>query len=67
MRYCAGIDGGQSSTQCAIGDERGVVVARAVAPPSDLDGVLAAALVSADLPPGTAFDAIVAGAPAASA
>jgi len=75
MRYCAGIDGGQSSTVCAIGDERGVVIARAGGPPADLvgeprdserraaviDAVLADALASAGLAPPTAFAAIVVG------
>jgi N-acetylglucosamine kinase-like BadF-type ATPase len=61
LKYCAGIDGGQSSTQCAIGDERGVVIARAGAPPADVDGALEAALAAANLPADTQFDAIVAG------
>jgi N-acetylglucosamine kinase-like BadF-type ATPase len=75
VRYCAGIDGGQSTTVCAIGDERGVVVARASGPPADLvgesrdslrqaavlDDVLSAALAHANLPAETTFAAIVAG------
>lgn len=75
MRYCAGVDGGQSGTVCAIGDERGIVVARASGPPADLvgeardsprqaavlDHVLSAALAHANLPAETRFAAIVAG------
>jgi N-acetylglucosamine kinase-like BadF-type ATPase len=75
MRYCAGIDGGQSSTACAIGDEFGVILGRATGPPADLvgeardsprqaaviDKVLGAALKSAKLPKETKFAAIVAG------
>jgi len=61
MRYCAGIDGGQSSTVCAIGDERGVVVARAVGPPAEIDAVVADALKGASLPAKTEFVALVAG------
>jgi N-acetylglucosamine kinase-like BadF-type ATPase len=75
MRYCAGIDGGQSSTVCAIGDERGVVVSRADGPPADLvgeprdserraaviDAVVADALKGASLPAKTEFAAVVAG------
>jgi len=75
MKYCAGIDGGQSSTNCAIGDEFGTVLARASGAPADLvgetrgsarqanvlDRVLADALGSAGLPPDTGFAAIAAG------
>ena len=75
MRYCAGIDGGQTSTHCVVGDERGVVVARASGPAADLvgkmraspdqaavlDRVIGAALAQADLPAETRFSAIVAG------
>jgi glucosamine kinase len=75
VRYCAGVDGGQSGTVCAIGDERGIVVARASGPPADLvgeardsprqaavlDHVLSAALAHANLPAETRFAAIVAG------
>ncbi len=74
MKYCAGVDGGQSSTQCVIGDERGIL-ARASGPPADLvgekrdsprqaavlDAALAEALESAGLAPETPFAAIVAG------
>jgi N-acetylglucosamine kinase-like BadF-type ATPase len=75
VRYCAGIDGGQSSTVCAIGDERGTVLARASGAPADLvgeprgsarqanvlDTVLADALGAAGLAPETTLAAIVAG------
>jgi N-acetylglucosamine kinase-like BadF-type ATPase len=75
MRYCAGIDGGQTSTQCVVGDERGAVVARASGPPADLvgksrasphqaavlDGVLAEAISRATLPHEMRLSAIVAG------
>jgi len=75
VRYCAGIDGGQSSTVCAIGDEQGTVLARASGAPADLvgetrgsarqanvlDRVLADALAAAGLAQSTAFAAIVAG------
>ncbi len=75
MKFCAGIDGGQSSTVCVLGDENGTVLARVVGPPADLvgearassrqnealDGVLSAALASAELPPTTALAAVVAG------
>ncbi len=75
MKYCAGIDGGQSSTECAIGDEWGVILARASGPAADLVGeprdsprqaaalesVLAVALGRAKLPDSTSFAAVVAG------
>ena len=38
MRFFAGIDGGQSSTQAVVGDESGVVRGRASGPPADLVG-----------------------------
>jgi N-acetylglucosamine kinase-like BadF-type ATPase len=70
----AGIDGGQSSTIAAIGDER-EVIARGSGPPADLVGeprdskrqlaaleeALHAALATARLDPGTRFTALVAG------
>lgn len=71
----AGIDGGQSSTVAAIGDETGREIGRGVAGPSDevaqgpdstrlrdaLRGALAAACAQAGLPPDVRFEAIVAG------
>jgi N-acetylglucosamine kinase-like BadF-type ATPase len=70
----AGIDGGQSSTVAAIGDERGLI-ARGSGPPADLvgeprdsirqaaalDAALAAALEAARLDAATHFDVLVAG------
>ena len=75
MRLFAGIDGGQSSTVAAIGDERGRVVGRGRAGASDevgqgpestrmhdaLLGALKAALRDGALPPETRFESIVAG------
>ena len=75
MRLFAGIDGGQSSTLAAIGDERGRVLARGKAGPADEvaqgsestrlhDALLAAlhdALANAGLPPDSRFASIVAG------
>lgn len=75
MRYCAGIDGGQSSTECAIGDERGVILGRASGPAADLvgearesprqaavlDALIVATLARAKLPETTPLDAAVAG------
>ena len=69
MRYFLGIDGGQSSTKCLIGDETGLVIGSGVAGPcnhvgaalgrqrflSAIGGGLAAALVSAHLPPDVTF------------
>jgi N-acetylglucosamine kinase-like BadF-type ATPase len=74
-RLFAGIDGGQSSTVAAIGDERGRILARGAAGPADelgqgsgstrmhdaLDDALRAALAHAKLPDETHFEAIVAG------
>jgi N-acetylglucosamine kinase-like BadF-type ATPase len=71
----AGIDGGQSSTIAVIGDERGRILARGSAGPSDeigataestrlrdaLAGALDDALSRAKLPSKSTFDAIVAG------
>jgi N-acetylglucosamine kinase-like BadF-type ATPase len=71
----AGIDGGQSSTVAAIGDERGRVLGRGAAGPADeigagpestrlfdaLRGALDDARRNAGLPDGARFDAIVAG------
>lgn len=75
MSLVAGIDGGQSSTIAVIGDERGRILARGAAGPSDevgatadstrlrdaLAGALADARRRANLPDETIFDAIVAG------
>jgi N-acetylglucosamine kinase-like BadF-type ATPase len=74
VSWYAGVDGGQTSTVAAIGDERGEI-ARAVGPPADLVGqpreparqaraigeALAAACVAAGLPAGTRFAGLVAG------
>jgi len=74
-RYVAGIDGGQSSTAAAIGDEHGHILARGTAGPCDeigegpqstrlrdaLHGALADAVRNAGLPGDTQFEAIVAG------
>lgn len=73
--YVAGIDGGQSSTEAAIGDERGRIVGRGSAGPADevgagadssrlrdaLAGALDAARRDARLPEATRYRAIVAG------
>ncbi len=73
--YVAGIDGGQSSTSAAIGDETGVVVGRGRADAADevgagahssrlrdaLRGALSAAREQAGLPRDVSFAAIVAG------
>lgn len=70
----AGIDGGQSSTQAVVGDERGRVLGRGAAGPCDevgeserstkladaLDEALAAAARGAGVPEGTHFVSIVA-------
>jgi N-acetylglucosamine kinase-like BadF-type ATPase len=75
VRLCAGIDGGQSSTDCIVGDEAGNALGRAAGPPADLvgeardserqaavlDGVLAGALADAGLPADSPFAAVVAG------
>ncbi len=74
MKLYAGIDGGQSSTTAAIGDEHRIL-ARGCGPPADLvgeardsmrqaaalEGALAAGLDAAHLPRATRFSAIVAG------
>ena len=71
----AGIDGGQTSTECVVADETGRVLARAGGPPADLvglsrestrranvlDAVLQAALRLAGLPAEVHFTSIVAG------
>lgn len=71
----AGIDGGQTSTVAAIGDETGREIARGTAGPADevaqgaestrlrdaLRDALAAACAAAGLSPGARFEAIVAG------
>ena len=71
MRYFLGVDGGQSSTRAAIGTASGRVVSRAVGAPcrratsgegaaqfrAGILELLANALSSAGLPPGTSFDA----------
>lgn len=73
--YVAGIDGGQSSSEAVIGDERGRIVGRGVAGPSDelgagpessrlrdaLAGALEAARRDAGLPEATRYRAVVAG------
>lgn len=73
--YVAGIDGGQSSTEAVVGDERGCVVGRGSAGPADevgvtsgssrlrdaLGGALDAARRDAGLPLETRFRAVVAG------
>ena len=75
MKYCAGIDGGQSSTHCVVADEAGAVVARVSGGPADLvglprdserraaliDSLLERGLAVAHLPPETRFAAVVAG------
>jgi glucosamine kinase len=38
MSFYVGVNGGQSSTVAAIGDERGTILGRGVAPPADLVG-----------------------------
>ncbi len=74
MSWYAGVDGGQTSTVAAIGDDRGEL-ARGIGPPADLVGqpreparqaraigeALAAACVAAGLPPHTRFAGLVAG------
>jgi len=74
VSWYAGVDGGQTSTVAAIGDERGEI-ARGVGPPADLVGqpreparqaraigeALAAACLAAGLPAGTRFAGLVAG------
>ncbi len=74
MTWYAGVDGGQTSTVAAIGDDRGEV-ARGVGPPADLVGqpreparqaraigeALAAACVAARIPTETRFAGLVAG------
>jgi N-acetylglucosamine kinase-like BadF-type ATPase len=71
----AGIDGGQSSTIAVVGDENGRILGRGTAGAADevgagaastrlhdaLRDALAAAVTAAGLPPGSHFDAIVAG------
>lgn len=75
MNFVAGIDGGQSSTAAVIGNERGRIVGRGQAGPSDevgagrdstrlrdaLAGALRAASVDARLPDDVRFSAVVAG------
>jgi glucosamine kinase len=75
MTYVVGIDGGQSSTEAAIADSNGVVVARGSAGPADelgvsrnstrlrdaLSGAVAAASIAAGLDKGVEFDVVVAG------
>ncbi|MBV8244824.1 MAG: hypothetical protein JOZ38_02780 [Candidatus Eremiobacteraeota bacterium] len=75
MKFFAGIDGGQSATTAVIADDRGHVLGRGSAGPSDevweqarstrlrdaLDGALQAALRSAGLDRTTHFSAVVAG------
>lgn len=75
MRYVAGIDGGQTSTVAAVGDEHGRVIGRGCAGPADevgqgpessrmrdaLSGALRAACEDAGLPAEAHFEAIVAG------
>jgi N-acetylglucosamine kinase-like BadF-type ATPase len=72
MRYVVGIDGGQSSTEAVIVDERGRVLAHGIAGPADhvdeLPGskkcavacslAVARALERAGLPAGTSFEAV---------
>ncbi len=74
MSWYAGVDGGQTSTVAAIGDDRGEV-ARGVGPPADLVGqprdparqaravgeALAAACVAAGIPTETRFAGLAAG------
>jgi N-acetylglucosamine kinase-like BadF-type ATPase len=74
VTWYAGVDGGQTSTVAAIGDDRGEV-ARGIGPPADLVGqpreparqaraigeALAAACVAAGIPNGTRFAGLVAG------
>jgi glucosamine kinase len=75
VKYVAGIDGGQTSTTAAIGDESGRVIGRGVAGPADevgqdasssrmhdaLTEALRAAAEDAGLTPDSQFEAIVAG------
>jgi N-acetylglucosamine kinase-like BadF-type ATPase len=75
MRLFAGIDGGQSGTQAVIGDDSGHILGRGVSAPADeiaqssgstrlrdaLQGALADAIVQAQLPRDTRFEAVVAG------
>ena len=75
LSFFAGIDGGQSSTVCVVGDDAGNVLGRAGGPPADLvgqprdsarraevlDAVLQGALRMAGLPAETRFASIVAG------
>ncbi|MGP6159468.1 MAG: N-acetylglucosamine kinase [Vulcanimicrobiaceae bacterium] len=75
MIVCAGIDGGQSSTEACVGDEHGTILGKASGPPADLvdeprdsprqahvlDGVLAEALAAAGLPCDAPLAALVAG------
>jgi N-acetylglucosamine kinase-like BadF-type ATPase len=74
VTWYAGVDGGQTSTVAAIGDDRGEV-ARGVGPPADLVGrpreparqaraigeALAAACIAAGIAPETRFAGLVAG------
>jgi len=74
VTWYAGVDGGQTSTVAAIGDDRGEV-ARGIGPPADLVGqpreparqaraigeALAAACVAARIPTETRFAGLVAG------
>ena len=75
MTFYAGIDGGQSSTTCAIADESGRILGRGSAGPADeigqgpdstrlhdaLSTALADAIANAGLPAETQFAAIAAG------
>lgn len=75
MKYVAGIDGGQTTTAAAVGDERGRILGRGIAGPADevgqgaastrmrdaLSNALRAACKDAGLDADTHFEAIVAG------
>jgi N-acetylglucosamine kinase-like BadF-type ATPase len=75
MTFFVGVDGGQTSTIAAIGDESGTVLGRGVAPPADLvglprdsvrraeaiDAAIARAADAAGLPEDTIFASVVCG------
>lgn len=75
MNFHVGVNGGQSSTVAAIGDERGTILGRGVAPPADLVGqsresrrqaetidlAIERASLDAKLPADTSFAAVVCG------